>query len=550
MLAAVITSCGDPGVGPGHSVPHSLTIAMAVDGEPATVAWWAYPANLTATVRDRNGIELPDVPVTWASLQPTLASVTGDGVVTFLGDHVPTSVDIRASAGTVSTIFSIPVVLGLDSLRISPNSSIGVLPGSDRQIQAIRHLSNGDVGGNFPVTWESSDPGLINLVPTDHSAIVRMVAGTSTGSARIIARSTRRADTLFVSVERPVVDEIVLGGVGGCVISADDDRPWCWGPMLGAIIDQYRWFVDYQFPMRPDVPGPVNVLGLGQAYGCAIELMGTLRCWGVDSPDDPGIVASGAPWQDVASGWAAGSFPVNCAVAAAGTLWCWGDWQGGTFTGGGVVPTMRPVRPDISFRAVAVASTEPSVHFCAIDVSDEVWCWGMNQYGEAGQEDPADVVALQRVNGLPKIRQVTVGSIHTCALAFDDRVWCWGDNNRAQLNRPLSELDRSHVPLLMDNLSDIVQIAAGGYHTCARDGSGKVWCWGLNDNGQLGRGDRTATRELNLVPGISAKAIAASGSLSCALVQGAGISCWGLGPQELSEWLVPRSGNPDIRTAP
>ena len=41
----------------------------------------------------------------------------------------------------------------------------------------------------------------------------------------------------------------------------------------------------------------------------------------------------------------------------------------------------------------------------------------------------------------------------------------------------------------------VVEIAAGGYHSCARVKTGRVFCWGGNGNGQLGDGrttDRTA----------------------------------------------------------
>jgi len=35
---------------------------------------------------------------------------------------------------------------------------------------------------------------------------------------------------------------------------------------------------------------------------------------------------------------------------------------------------------------------------------------------------------------------------------------------------------------------DIVQLAAGGAHTCARATNANIRCWGFNDAGQLGLG--------------------------------------------------------------
>jgi alpha-tubulin suppressor-like RCC1 family protein len=78
-------------------------------------------------------------------------------------------------------------------------------------------------------------------------------------------------------------------------------------------------------------------------------------------------------------------------------------------------------------------------------------------------------------------------------------------------------------------IGGIVQIAAGGAHSCALTNAGGVWCWGLNWNGQLGDGT-TATR---LTPvavsglGSGVRAIALGDSRSCALTSGGAVLCWG-----------------------
>ena len=37
----------------------------------------------------------------------------------------------------------------------------------------------------------------------------------------------------------------------------------------------------------------------------------------------------------------------------------------------------------------------------------------------------------------------------------------------------------------------VVSVAAGGHHTCAALNTGKIQCWGLNFQGQLGDGTQT-----------------------------------------------------------
>jgi alpha-tubulin suppressor-like RCC1 family protein len=40
-------------------------------------------------------------------------------------------------------------------------------------------------------------------------------------------------------------------------------------------------------------------------------------------------------------------------------------------------------------------------------------------------------------------------------------------------------------------LTDVIHVAAGGWHVCAALSTGTVSCWGLNNTGQLGDGTST-----------------------------------------------------------
>jgi alpha-tubulin suppressor-like RCC1 family protein len=80
---------------------------------------------------------------------------------------------------------------------------------------------------------------------------------------------------------------------------------------------------------------------------------------------------------------------------------------------------------------------------------------------------------------------VSAGRIHTCAVQRQGKVWCWGANSSGQLGAG-SLADSSTFPLEVQTITDVTYISAGGYHTCAVESSGMLWCWGYNRTGQLG----------------------------------------------------------------
>ena len=75
----------------------------------------------------------------------------------------------------------------------------------------------------------------------------------------------------------------------------------------------------------------------------------------------------------------------------------------------------------------------------------------------------------------------------------------------------------------------VLQVAAGGSHTCALVAGGRVKCWGYNAYGQLGNGSRTSTSVEMEVVGlpIPAKSIALGRNHSCALAATGRVLCWG-----------------------
>src|SRR5690606_34609817 len=97
-------------------------------------------------------------------------------------------------------------------------------------------------------------------------------------------------------------------------------------------------------------------------------------------------------------------------------------------------------------------------------------------------EDPA----IASLDGM-RFRSVSAGGRHTALLAGDGAAcWC-GDDLEGQLgDGPADAGDRA----VMAIAEGVVAVEAGALHTCAVLESGAIECWGENNNGRLGTGER------------------------------------------------------------
>lgn len=104
-----------------------------------------------------------------------------------------------------------------------------------------------------------------------------------------------------------------------------------------------------------------------------------------------------------------------------------------------------------------------------------------------GRSAPQVFQAAPTLPPLTGIVQVAAGGAHTCALTDQGDVLCWGANGFGRLGD--GSTTSSPTPVAVADLGTGVQaIAAGGEHTCALTDQGGVLCWGANSAGQLGDG--------------------------------------------------------------
>lgn len=169
-------------------------------------------------------------------------------------------------------------------------------------------------------------------------------------------------------------------------------------------------------------------------------------------------------------------------------------------------------------------------HGCAF-IGEQLYCWG-DTSGALGPGAPNATSLAEWVRRPDRPsgdfdRPVSLAvDGHSC-VADAGGVWCWGPNQNGELG--VGDQAPRPQPTHTSGLpADIVQIALSSRHTCARSRSDGVWCWGANDQGQAGQPATPLQLLPKRVPGLPAVVdhIALGGAHSCALAD-ARVWCWG-----------------------
>jgi alpha-tubulin suppressor-like RCC1 family protein len=244
---------------------------------------------------------------------------------------------------------------------------------------------------------------------------------------------------------------LVAGRYHTCAISSGS--LWCWGD--NAYGEMGNYCTDYS-PLPVPIPGlqsGVTEVAAGWGFTCAV-VDGETKCWGYDCDGELGFNA-------------------------------------GSCANGGYAGTPTPTAiPSLNGMAVTHL-TANNTHACAL-VQGNLMCWGANESGEIGDGTYNDAFAPTLVVNAPSaVADVAAGWFHSCALTQGGVVYCWGDDENGQLGyvnsngygpAPASPVSTA------SGLGSVVVLRTGGNHSCALDSSGAVWCWGANNEGQLGDG--------------------------------------------------------------
>jgi alpha-tubulin suppressor-like RCC1 family protein len=201
-------------------------------------------------------------------------------------------------------------------------------------------------------------------------------------------------------------------------------------------------------------------------------------------------------------------------------------------------------------------------HFCMLQSSGSVWCWGDNEHGQLGDDTTENALAPVplKVPADMKVVGIYPGEVQTCLLDGKGVVHCWGSNEDAALGfangwstdeagNDVPSFDEGDV-LTPEAVSEVLepdaagvfhrqpapvfeQLAVGGVHACALTAAGAMYCWGENNHAQCGVDPAVFGAETLPVPvrvaGVpkSVKAMALGDEFSLLLTQDGSVFAFG-----------------------
>jgi alpha-tubulin suppressor-like RCC1 family protein len=225
----------------------------------------------------------------------------------------------------------------------------------------------------------------------------------------------------------------------------------------------------------------------GPSHACVILHDGKVSCWGNNDVGENGsstnyldAVRELVEPQTVVSVADATELALTryatCATTAKGDVWCWGRAEH---------PEQRVRGPAdehpmlITGLHGASSLTANEGTFCAIK-DEKVVCWG-----RVDELAPNAESGTQKVfESIEHARRVHLGDSYGCAVDADGSVYCFGENQEGELGLPTSDPRVALDPVKVEGIPRAVDVTCGdrgGRTACALSVSHELWCWGRFD---------------------------------------------------------------------
>jgi alpha-tubulin suppressor-like RCC1 family protein/uncharacterized protein YjdB len=507
------------------ALPPSIS-AINVAPSPAFVVVHG-TQQMTATVLDAGGKPLTGLTIVWQSNNPTVASISSNGLVTGLTVGAAViSASIGGYLGTSNLTVATNITLGPSSVSVSPaTATVGI--GRTVQFTATATDSTGNTYPNATAAWTTSNAGVVTISSTG------LATGVSAGSATITGTAFGGSGKATVTVQIVNLTAVSAGDLHSCGL-ATDGSAWCWG---GDQADQLGDSTQTNSTSPVATKGGLKFASLssGYAHNCGLTNASVAYCWGDNVSGElgdgttahrslPVAVTGGVTFTSISAGQ-----DHSCGLTAAGAAWCWGNNASGQLGNGLTANSASPVAVGggITFAAISAGYQNT----CGVATSGAAWCWGDNTRGQLGTGTLTSSASPVKVSSTASFVAVSSGFQHACGVTTTGGALCWGSNDQGQLGT--GDTQSHPAPVAVSGGPIFATIGAGGLYTCGLSASGAAFCWGDNIWGELGIG---ATSPSSYVPvavagGLTFRTLSTGNYHSCGMAGGSVAYCWGDGGQ-------------------
>jgi alpha-tubulin suppressor-like RCC1 family protein len=226
--------------------------------------------------------------------------------------------------------------------------------------------------------------------------------------------------------------------------------------------------------VSPELKGSVQIIAGEEPDRISALKDGTVWLWSYFKEAPPTNIPDLQDINQIST-----AFHIITVLKKDGTVWIWHEYEGSFLNN--QVPDLHGV--------VKIAAGD----FFGLALKDDgtVWTWS---HGD--KSEPSYPI---QVPNLEHIKDIAIGEAHCLALKSDGTVWTWGWNEMGQLGNGKNTQNQD-IPVQVNNLHDVKEIAAGYAHSLAVTTDGEVWAWGWNKYGQLGdgtNGDKNTPTKIN-----------------------------------------------------
>lgn len=290
------------------------------------------------------------------------------------------------------------------------------------------------------------------------------------------------------------VSAIAVGTHHVCIVSSGNVV--CWGGNANGQVGNGTMGLNVYAPYTiPNLTGVIELVA-GQNHTCALQSTGQVKCWGWNKFGQLGLgttipnylTPTTIPSLTGITSIAAGE--LNTCALRGSQAFCWG-WNDHGQVGNGVPSTLISVPYQIPTLSNTISIATGNGHSCAVTNTNEVYCWGQNQFGQATGANNPQLTPLN--TGVTNATQVSTGGENSCAVKSSGDVACWGYNKWGQLGNGVFT-GSNPIPQNVLNITNATQVSAGSSHTCVVNGTSPpnsvvdVQCFGQGYNGALGNG--------------------------------------------------------------